>query len=452
MTAAWAPTGAGASDSSARTSEQQPRVAYVMSRFPKLTETFILFEILAHEADGMSIEIYPLLRERAPVMHREAERLVRRAHYQPMISRAIIGSQIHHLRHRPRAYLRALGDVVRETWGSLNFLIGGLAIFPKVAHMARLMAHDGVTHVHCHFANHPALAGFVIHRLSGIPYSFTAHGSDLHVDRHMLCAKVAEAAFVVPISEFNRRVITDECGDASGANLVVIHTGVETEHFRPRAGEAPDDVFRIVCVGTLHEVKGQRYLVEACRRMLDAGIPFECRFIGDGPDRDMLASLAAERGLEHHIILDGELDRAQLGARLSAAHVLVAPSVPTAQGKREGIPVVLMEAMSSGIPVVASRLSGIPELVMDSRSGLLVEPGDVEGLAGALRRLHADPELRRRLAAEGRRTVERDFDIRRNAARLAAMFRGGAAGPLHRSDSRVAPPHADAQPTSTVHS
>jgi colanic acid/amylovoran biosynthesis glycosyltransferase len=408
-----------------------------MSRFPKLTETFILFEILAHEANGLPIEVYPLLRERATIMHREAERVAARAHYLPMVSPAIIMSQLHHLRRRPRAYLRALRDVVRGTWGSLNFLLGGLAIFPKVAHMARLMERDGVTHVHCHFANHPALAGFVIHRLSGIPYSFTAHGSDLHVDRHMLCAKVAEASFVVPISEFNRQVILEECGPSVEPRLVVVHTGVETDHFRSRPEDAAADVFRIVCVGTLHEVKGQRYLVEACRRLRDDAIPFECRLIGDGEDREMLAALARQHGLEKHVILEGELDRRQLGARLAAAHVLVAPSVPTAQGKREGIPVVLMEAMSSGVPVVASRLSGIPELVEDGRSGLLVAPKDVDGLADALRRLHGDSALRGRFAAEGRRVVERDFDIRRNAARLGELFRQPIAAESGRSAAAV---------------
>jgi colanic acid/amylovoran biosynthesis glycosyltransferase len=176
--------------SKGRVNLDPPRIAYIMSRFPKLTETFILFEVVALEEQGVPVDLYPLLRENTRLMHREAERLVERAQYQPFISREIVRSQIRFLRHRPMAYVRALLDVVRGTFGSRNFLLGGLAIFPKVAHMARLMETSGVTHVHCHFANHPALAGFIIRRLTGIPYSFTAHGSDLHVDRHMLCTKV----------------------------------------------------------------------------------------------------------------------------------------------------------------------------------------------------------------------------------------------------------------------
>jgi colanic acid/amylovoran biosynthesis glycosyltransferase len=355
-------------------------------------------------------------------MHREAERLVERAQYQPFISREIVRSQIRFLRHRPMAYVRALLDVVRGTFGSRNFLLGGLAIFPKVAHMARLMETSGVTHVHCHFANHPALAGFIIRRLTGIPYSFTAHGSDLHVDRHMLCTKVREAAFVVAISDFNRAVIVEECGERVRSRLEMIHTGVDVTHFRPAPTQHRNGPLVIVCVGTLHEVKGQTHLVEACRQIAEAGIDFRCHFVGSGPDRESLQRQIAAAGLTAHIILDGELDRTALAERLREADVLVAPSVPTRQGKREGIPVVLMEAMASGLPVIASRLSGIPELVEHERSGLLVDPGNPVALADALSRLAADPQLRSLLAEEGRRRVESEFDIRLNARKLAAMF------------------------------
>lgn len=411
-------------------SERRPRIAYIMSRFPKLTETFVLLEIVALEADGHAIRVFPLLRERERVMHAEAARLAERAVYLPFISLAILRSQLHFLTREPRRYLGALTALIRGTWGSRNFLIGGLGIFPKVAHMARLMAADGIDHVHCHFANHPALAGFIIQRLTGIPYSFTAHGSDLHVDRHMLCDKVAEATFVVPISAFNRDVITSECGTGSRGDLVVIHTGVDTDHFRPRP--RPDDVrrpFAIVCIGTLHEVKGQIHLVRACARLAAGGVDFVCHLIGDGPDRSMLERAVSDAGLDGRVKLDGVMDRESLAALLAAADVVVAPSVPTAQGKREGIPVVLMEAMSSGLPVVASRLSGIPELVEHDQSGLLVEPGDDRGLAEALERLHADPELRRRLAERGRATVVADFDIRVNARKLVAKITGTVVTP-----------------------
>jgi colanic acid/amylovoran biosynthesis glycosyltransferase len=406
--------------------EQQRRlkVAYVMSRFPKLTETFVLYEMLAVEEQGVDVALYPLLREREPIVHHDAVALCERAHFQPFLSGPILRSQLIFLWRSPRTYLGTLWGLLRGTWGSLNFFAGAVGIFPKVAHAARLMAAEGVDHVHCHFSNHPAAAGFIIHRLTGIPFSFTAHGFDLHVDRRMLCAKIAEASFVVPVSEYNRDLMVKECGDHAPRKLAVIHCGVDTRFFHPAEAAVEQGPLSILCVGKLHEVKGQAYLVEACRLLAEAGVDLVCNFVGDGPDRRALTQRIADSALEGRVSILGERDRVQIAALLNTAHVLAAPSVPTSSGKREGIPVVLMEAMSAGVPVVASRLSGIPELVEDEVSGLLVPPGDAAALAEALRRLHDDPSLRRRLGSAGREKVLEEFDVRRNAAELVRRFRG----------------------------
>ena len=397
------------------------RVACVTSRFPKLTETFVLYEILGLQRHGVRVDLYPLLRERTEVMHPEAVPVVAQARFLPFVSPAILRSQLWFLRHRPRAYLAALRDLLRGTWGSLNFFVGAVGIFPKVAHIARLCESDGVDHVHCQFATHAAAAGFVIRRLTGIPYSFTAHGSDLHVDRRMLPEKLAEAAFAVPISEYNRDVILRECAGRFGDKLEVIHAGIDTSFFRARNGSrGAAGPLSILSVGTLHEVKGQAYLIEACRQLERDGVDFVCRLVGDGPDRRALEDQIAAAGLQARVFVLGPRPRAEVAELMRASDVLVAPSVPTRQGKREGLPIVLMEALASGLAVVASRLAGIPELVEDGRTGLLVEPRDAAGLAAALRRLADDPALRERLADAGRAKVELEFDAYENAARLAA--------------------------------
>jgi glycosyltransferase involved in cell wall biosynthesis/peptidoglycan/xylan/chitin deacetylase (PgdA/CDA1 family) len=403
------------------------RVAYVMSRFPKLSETFVLAEILAVERRGVQVDLYPLLRERAPLVHPEAAPLVARARYAPPVSPAVVASQLFWLRRRPRAYLRAWRDVLAGTWGSANFFLGALGCFPKVAHAARRMQADGVTHVHCHFANHPAVAGLVIGRLTGIPFSFTAHGSDLHKDRRMLDRKVAEAAFVATVSDDNRRLIVRECGEHVAAKVHVVRAGVDTGLFAPppdpRAGTGP---LRVLCVGTLHEVKGQAHLVEACRLLACEGVAIRCRIVGDGPDAPALRAQIRAAGLGDAVVLAGARTRPEIAAELRQADALVAPSVPTREGRREGIPVVLMEAMSTRVPVVASAISGIPELVGHEVEGLLVPPGDARAIAGALARLAADPALRARLGRAGRRRVLAEFDLRDSAAALARRFGAGA--------------------------
>lgn len=414
------------SQPAARKSAQPPqpacRVAYIMSRFPKLTETFVLYEILAMQRLGLQIEVFPLRREREPLRHDEAERLVERAHFTPLIcSWSLLRAHAYYLRRRPAAYLGALWTLLRANFGSLRYFLAALVFFPKSVLMARQMSAQGIAHLHAHFASHPAAVAFVIHRLTGIPYSFTAHGSDLHCDRHMLSEKVAAAAFVVTVSEYNRRVVLAECGPQHAEKLHVIHCGIDTRVFQPREtslrrGPQP---FNIVCTGTLHEVKGQRYLLEACRLLAEQGFDFQCHLIGDGPDREQLTALARQTTLRDRIHFHGKLVRSEVCKLLSGADVVAAPSVPTSDGRREGIPVALMEALGCGIPAVASRLSGIPELIEDGVTGLLAPPRDAGQLAEALARLGRDARLRRRLGRQGRAKVEQAFDLMVNAGRLA---------------------------------
>jgi glycosyltransferase involved in cell wall biosynthesis len=403
-------------------------VAYMMSRFPKLTETFILDELVAVDRHGVRIELFPLLRERTAVVHPDAVPWITRAHFLPFLSVAILRSNVALLTRHPRRYLGTLGAMLRGTAGSLNFLLGGIGIFPKVVHAAALMERLGVRHVHCHFATHPALAGFLIHRLTGIPYSFTAHGSDLHVDRRMLCPKISEAKFAVTISHSNAAVIEAECG-ARPPNLHVIRCGVDLRTFHPRDGggaSAENRPMTLACIGTLHEVKGQRHLIDAVARLCARGLDVRCRFVGDGPDREALERQVAGLGLDRAVEFVGQRTRGEIVDLLAETDILVTPSVPTSAGKREGLPVVLIEAMASGVPVLASHLSGIPELVEDGVTGLTVPPGDADAIANAIARLLADPGLRARLAAAGRRRIAEEFDLDRNAETLIGLF-GAAA-------------------------
>jgi glycosyltransferase involved in cell wall biosynthesis len=379
----------------------------------------VLFEILALERAGLDVHFYPLLRHRMAVAHPEAIEVMQRARYLPFLSLPILRSQLHFLRRSPGAYLRALWDVLRGTWGSVNFFFGAIGIFPKSAHIARLMRDAGVRHVHCHYSTHPAVAGLVITRLVGIPFSFTAQGSDLHVDRTMLCEKIAEARFVVTVSDFNREVIREECGSAATEKVEILHSGVDPDFFSPPVGgRGHPGAIRIVCVGRLDEGKGQTHLIEACRLLAADGVDFVLQLVGDGETRHALTDQASAAGLDGRVVFEGSRPRAEVVEIMRAGDIMVAPSVGTSDGKKEGIPIVLMEALSTEIAVVASDLAGISELVADERTGLLVPPGDPLVLAGALQRLAGDPELRRRLGAAGRGQVLREFDAYANGAAL----------------------------------
>ncbi|MFG0335410.1 MAG: glycosyltransferase, partial [Maioricimonas sp. JB049] len=381
------------------------RIAYMMSRFPKITETFILREMVEMQRLGVTVEVFPLRRERTQVIHPQARPFVRRAHFTPMMSGRILAANVRRFLRSPVRYVQILSTLVRANWGSRRYLAGAILFFPKAVLLAERMQQERIDHLHAHFASHPAAIAWVIHQLTGIPYSFTAHGSDLHRDRHMLAEKVCNAAAVITISDYNRRLILKEVGTDCGDRLHVIHCGIDPDEFSPRTRrtefERGDGPFQVVCVGTLHEVKGQRYLLEACARLAEQGQPVFCHFVGDGPDQAMLESLAGELGIAGAVRFHGRRTGPEIRELLQQVDLLVAPSVPTRSGRREGIPVVLMEGLGSGLPVIGSDLSGIPELVRHELTGLLTPPGDSQAIAEAIDRIRADETLREALAQAG---------------------------------------------------
>jgi glycosyltransferase involved in cell wall biosynthesis len=309
----------------------------------------------------------------------------------------------------------------------------------KAALVARRLEAMGVGHVHAHWATHPALAAWTVRALTGLPYSFTAHAHDLYVDRAMLREKVRDAAFVVTISEFNRRLLEEVCGPDARGKVHVVRCGVDLRAFAPAPRRAPP-VPTFACVASLRPYKGHAVLLEAAALLRARGLALRVLLVGDGPLRGDLEARVARLGIGDTVTFRGALAHEEIPEILASATAAVLPSVTQADGQMEGIPVALMEAMAAGVPVVSTRLSGIPELVRDGEGGLLVPERDPEALAAAMARLAADPALAARLAAGARRVVERDFDRARNVARLEALLSGAA------SSSRAASARAAEAP------
>jgi colanic acid/amylovoran biosynthesis glycosyltransferase len=403
--------------------EPAPRVAVVVSRYPKFTETFVVNEILALERLGIDVEVDPLLpEEKGP--QQPAVRDVRApVHFGDPWAPAAIRALVATAWRQPAALSSVLGRLARDTWRHPAFLLKDLVLLPRICSIARSLRGRGVTHVHAHFATHAGFAAWVIGRLTGLPYSIVAHGSDVHRHRAMMRTKFAEAAFVATVSEFNRRVIEQQCGPDVGDRVKVVRFGVDTSAVgEPEATAEPGAEPVVVCVGTLHEVKGQRYLIEAVHDLVGRGRSVRLVLVGEGADRRELEDLARSLGVDDRVRFEGAVPHRDVIALYRRADVVVAPSVPSRDGRKEGIPTVLIEAMAVGVPVVASDLTGIPELVEHDRTGLLFEPGNSEELAGALERLAAEPGLGTRLAQAGRRRVVEDYDIDRTAAQIADLM------------------------------
>jgi glycosyltransferase involved in cell wall biosynthesis len=397
-------------------------VAHVVSRFPLISETFILNEILELERLGLRVEVFSLLRGDAGVRHAEAGALAERAVYAGGSPVALAAAQLHWVRRRPGAYLRAWWRALRGNASSPKFLLRAPMAVAAGALFAREAQRRGVERLHAHYATHTALAAYVAHLLTGIPYSFTAHAHDIYVERPMLGEKLRGASFVVTISEYNRRLLEELYGDDVRGRISVVHCGIQPEVFAPREQPARGDALRIVCVASLQDYKGHPYLIDACELLRERGVPFRLQLVGEGEDRPAIERQIAGLGLGDAIELMGAQPRDRVAALLRDADVSVLPSVVTASGKKEGLPVALMEALAMEVPVVATDISGVPELVEDGRTGLLVPERDAAALADALERVWRDPGAARAMAAAGRERVLADFDLHQTAAELRDLL------------------------------
>jgi glycosyltransferase involved in cell wall biosynthesis len=288
------------------------------------------------------------------------------------------------------------------------------------------MVEEQVTHVHAHFSNHPAVAALIVHRLAGIPFSFTAHGHDIHKDRTMLGEKIAAAAFAVTVSRYNKSLMAKECAPGVDDKIHVIHCGVDTRLFKVPVKPDQEGVIKIICVASLLEVKGHTYLVQACKLLRDRGVDFTCHLVGEGNYRARIEKQIKQSGLDDHIKLHGACTQSHVREFLVTSDIFVLASTPTRQGAREGIPVSLMEGMAVGLPVVASNISGIPELVENGISGFLTPPGDVNALAKSIGDLIEDGSLRRIMGTAAREVILRDFNLESNARHLIHMFQNAS--------------------------
>jgi len=311
--------------------------------------------------------------------------------------------------------------------------VRSIATVPLAAAHARTLQRLGVDHVHAHWATYPALAAWLCERLTGVTYSFTAHAHDLYLNQAFLAAKAADARFVVTISEYNRRFL-EPYGGGSKTPVEVVHCGIDPAnyHFRRRV-PGPTGPVRALCVASLQEYKGHAVLLEALTLPEPALKRIELDLVGGGPLREPLEALVGRLGLVDRVRFRGSLTEPEVRALLERAEIFVLPSIVARNGFMEGIPVALMEALAAGVPVVTTRLSGIPELVRDGETGLLAEPGDPSSLARALVLALAEPEKAARRAESGRRLVEADFDVAAAGERLAELFEGATRPPTDAS-------------------
>ena len=412
-----------------RTLHQRP-LGLLVKMFPKLSETFVLEEVLGLERLGVSLRLYTLAEPSDAMRHAAVAKVAAPVLQVPARVRGHEASfAARHLRllvTHPLRYLGTLGNAVRR--GRT-----GLREFARAGWLAGQLREDGVEHLHTHFISSPADMANLVSLLSGIPFSISAHAKDIYLsDAADLRRKLHAARFTVTCTEFNCSTLRDI---APQANVHRMYHGVDQGVFSPQVRHATGLAPLILSVGRLRAKKGLDTLIDACRLLRGRGLLFRCEIVGYGEEQASLQAMIDSYELNDRVSLAGKLVRDEVVQRYGRAAVYVQPSRVTADGDRDGIPNVLLEAMAVGLPVVASRVSGIPELVRHRHNGLLVEADDAAALADSIAELIRDKPLGALLGSNARSTVTQNFNNQRNLQLVLQMLEhthGHAPSAAHR--------------------
>jgi glycosyltransferase involved in cell wall biosynthesis len=405
------------------------RVAYVLKRYPRLSETFIVNEVRALERLGAQLELFSLLPPELPPHHSAVDDVTAPLHSLPdrwwrrwgALARSHLSATV----FSPIRYGLAL-------WHAFLWSISELAPiyvwtqFMRAGFVATTCQRAKVRHIHAHFANAPAEVAHFASLMSGIPFSLTAHAKDLYLTPKRVLRRHVEAAeFIATCTGYNARYLRTIIGPRSRHKIQLVYHGIDLSTFTDvRTYESADSQppYFLLSVGRLVPKKGHDDLIVACGMLRDAQHDFRCMIVGAGPEQQALQKLIDRLDLGSRVTLAGPMTHSKLITLYRQADLFALAPRIAENGDRDGIPNVIAEAMATGVPVVSTNISGIPELVRDRQTGLLVAPGDPRALASVIARLLLDPERSARLARAARSVMEQEFDLWTTTTRLHSLL------------------------------
>lgn len=390
------------------------RIGYVVKRYPRYSETFIVNEILAHEAAGVDIEIFSLY----PSLD---------THFQDILAQ--VRAPVYYLPNRKVSThdfwqaLETASQVLPNLWADLEQAQGEHSsdIYQAVG-LAQAVREKKLQSLHAHFGTASASVARLASHFAKVPFTFTAHAKDIFhesVDPQDLRKKIRDAAAVVTVSDFNVDYLSKHF-DAPETKVTRIYNGLDLERFRFKMERI--NTRRIIAVGRLVEKKGFIDLVEACGILSQRMPNFKCQIIGEGPEEARLRSRIEALNLQDFVEVSIPLPQKEIIRRLECATALAGPFVVGEDGNRDGLPTVLLEAMALGVPCIATDVTGVPEVLRHGETGLMVPQHDPRALAASLEALIADEALQRRLAKNAREMIEKNFDIHVNTKRMREVF------------------------------
>ncbi len=398
------------------------KIGYVVKMFPRLSETFILNEILELERNGVEVTIFSIKKPNEGRFHSQLSSLKAKVIYldelDPKKWPTWIGERWVSLRCSQDAIWTLMDEALQHGDKTLVDYIwwsAWLAIEAKTL---------GLSHLHAHFATAPSTIAYFTHRISGIPFSFTAHAKDIYVytmKETFLKEKINSAFRMITVTDYNKRSILQRAPDIDSRKIQTLHNGIDLERFAPNT-----DVIgkgnMILGVGRLVPKKGFDTLIDACRILKDRGVDFSCVIAGDGEQAGALEEKRGSLNLVEEITFTGAVTSDEALKLIHSSALVCLPCTVGPDNNIDALPTVLLEALACGIPAVSTTISGIPEIIDSGENGLLVDSNNPKELAMQLEKILADRSLGRKLGAAGRIKAEREFDLKKNVGSLLAMF------------------------------
>ncbi len=420
------------------------RVGYILRSYPRLSQTFILNEVLALEELGVRVHIFAVTHPHEAIVQTQVAAVQAPVDYLELAQQrrwwVILWEHLLTALWAPLGYFGALYYVWRHAEIDQGYTASSRYVcFLQAVYLAQLLHREdkqgrSIDHLHAHFAHDPALIAQLVHRLTGLSYTFTAHARDIYqIPQTALADRIEEARAVITCCAINVDYLQAAVGPSDQAKVRVIHNGVNLQEFQPRgqeqgnaAGTAQPPL--IISASRLVEKKGFPDLLEACRRLKQQGQSFRCVIYGEGSSAKELAVLITQLDLTNQVVLAGACTQQELRQLLPQADIFALTPFVTEDGDRDGVPTVLVEAMACGLPVVSTTVAGVPELVAHEVNGLLAAPRDIETITAELASLLSDANKRRQLGQAARITVSEHFDLHRGARQLAELYQTMAGG------------------------
>ena len=418
-------------------SRSNKQIGYLLRSYPRLSQTFVLNEILALERRGVSIQIFALTDPQEKVVQKQVSQVQAPVHYldeagQPRSWWNFFSENLSVARRHFKGYVQSLFYLARNKKIDQGYIASNRwECFQQAVHLISLLKAEEcstgkkIDHLHAHFAHDPTLIAYLVHRMTGMQFSFTAHARDLYqVPQEALTDRIHASTAVITCCRANLDYLNNIAPSEQSKYSLVYH-GVNLTDFQPASDtvrNAATELPLILSIGRLVEKKGFQDLLEALLLAKQRGVRFECAIYGDGPLCQPLTEWIEKHDMSNEVVLKGDRTQQELISVYQRANLFALTPVQTEDGDRDGIPNVLLEAMAVGLPVITTAVAGIPELVDHDQNGLLYQPHDVENISTGIIELLKNPSKRRELGNAGSKKVKEQFDITQAAKRLETLF------------------------------